>query len=197
MRRPRLLIHLKTILRNVLKDRLRKVTFKTVPIYILLALLVYYAKPQPVSFLFGLSLILPGEGLRLWAAGHLSKNREVTTTGPYAYVKNPLYLGTFLIMIGFCLLAGQWIILAAGLIVFFIYYVPFKKKREADRLREIFGAEWDEYDRSVPDYIPRFFPYERRGKHLWEWARVLSNSEHETAAITLIGVAIIGARFFI
>lgn len=180
-----------------MKERLRKVTLKTAPVYILSMALLFYARPQPRFFLIGLPLILSGESLRLWAAGHLSKNREVTTTGPYAYVKNPLYLGTFLMMIGFCLLAGQWLILAAGLIVFFIYYVPFKKKREADRLREIFGSEWDEYDRSVPDYIPRFSPYERRGRRLWEWARVLSNSEHETAAITLIGVAVIGARFFV
>lgn len=165
--------------------------------YILLALLVYYAKPQPGPFLIGLMLILSGEALRVWAAGHLSKNREVTTTGPYSYVKNPLYLGTFLITTGFCIMARQWILLATGLVVFFAYYVPFKKKRESDRLREIFGADWEEYDRSVPDYIPSLSPYPRRGRHPWEWSRVLSNSEHETAMITLIGVAIIGVRFFI
>ncbi|HEY5599222.1 MAG TPA: isoprenylcysteine carboxylmethyltransferase family protein [Candidatus Manganitrophaceae bacterium] len=180
-----------------MKERLRKVTVKTVPIYILMAVLVYYARPQLKFFLMGLPLIVAGELLRLWAAGHLSKNREVTTTGPYAYVKNPLYLGTFLIMIGFCLLASQWIILGVGLASFFVYYAPFKKKREADRLREIFGAAWDDYDRAVPDYIPRLSPYEKRGEHPWEWSRVQANSEQETALITLIGVAVVGVRFFI
>lgn len=181
---------------DILKNLLRKITVKTIPVYILMAALIYFARPKLSFFLVGLPLILGGEALRLWAAGHLSKNREVTTTGPYAHVKNPLYLGTFLIMIGFCLLASQWIILGVGLLAFFSYYVPFKKKAESDRLREIFGSAWDEYDRSVPDYVPRLTPYEKRGKHEWEWSRVVSNSEHETAVVTALGVLILSVRFF-
>lgn len=180
-----------------MKNLLRKITVKTIPVYLLMAVLVYLAKPTLGFFLFGLPLILIGEALRLWAAGHLSKNREVTTTGPYAYVKNPLYLGTFLIMVGFCLLASQWIILGVGLVAFFSYYAPFKKKAESDRLRQIFGAAWDDYDRSVPDYFPRLTPYEKRGRHPWEWSRVVSNSEHETAIVTLFGVLILSIRFFV
>jgi protein-S-isoprenylcysteine O-methyltransferase Ste14 len=167
-----------------------------VPVFTIILLLIVYARPQGHFFLGGLTLILIGEAGRLWAAGHLSKNREVTTTGPYAYVKNPLYIGTFLIMIGFCLLARQWVILAVGLVVFFFYYAPFKKKREAARLRDLFGSVWDEYDRSVPDYIPRFSPYEKKGAHQWAWARVLSNSEHQTAVSTLMGITILSLRLF-
>jgi len=180
-----------------LKALLRKITWKTIPVYILLVILIYYAQPRLISFVVGLPFILSGELLRLWAAGHLSKNREVTTTGPYAYVKNPLYLGTFLIMVGFCLLASQWIILGIGLVGFFSYYVPFKKKAESNRLRQIFGSSWDEYDRSVPDYIPRLTPYEKRGQHPWEWSRVVSNSEHETAVVTVLGILILSIRFFL
>lgn len=179
------------------KERFQKITIKTIPVFILIALLIIFARPQLPLFLVGVPLIAAGEVLRLWAAGHLSKNREVTTTGPYAYVKNPLYLGTFLIMVGFCFLASQWIILAVGLAGFFIYYAPFKKKAESDRLRQIFGSAWDDYDRSVPDYIPRLTSYEKRGQHRWEWSRVVSNSEHESALVTLTGVVILGARFFV
>jgi len=179
------------------KERFQKITIKTIPVFILIALLIIFARPQLPLFLVGVPFIAAGEVLRLWAAGHLSKNREVTTTGPYAYVKNPLYLGTFLIMVGFCFLASQWIILAVGLAGFFIYYAPFKKKAESERLRQIFGSAWDDYDRSVPDYIPRLTPYEKRGQHRWEWSRVVSNSEHESALVTLTGIFILGARFFI
>ncbi len=179
-----------------MKNLQSKITIKTVPVYILMAALIYFAQPKPIFFLVGVPIIFAGEALRLWAAGHLSKNREVTTTGPYSYVKNPLYLGTFLIMIGFCLLASQWIILGVGLLTFFSYYVPFKKKAESDRLREIFGSAWDDYDRSVPDYVPRLSPYEKRGQHAWEWSRVVSNSEHETAVLTALGVLILSMRFF-
>ena len=179
------------------KGRLRKITVKTIPVFVLIVLLIIFAEPKANLFFMGLPFILSGEILRLWAAGHLSKNREVTTTGPYSYVKNPLYLGTFLIMIGFCFLASQWMILLIGLAAFFAYYAPFKKKAEADRLREIFGPAWDDYDRSVPDYIPRLSPYEKKGQHRWDWSRVVSNSEHETAIVTVAGVVILGARFFI
>jgi len=166
-----------------------------VPVFILIVLLIFYARPQGKFFIGGLTIILIGEAFRLWAAGHLSKNREVTTTGPYAYVKNPLYIGTFLIMIGFCLLARQWIILSVGLAVFFLYYAPFKTKREADRLRSIFGSLWDEYDRSVPDYIPRLSAYQKRGAHRWSWDRVVSNSEHKTALSTMTGIVALALRF--
>lgn len=179
-----------------MKKLLRKVTVKTIPVYILMVVLILVARPKLSFFLAGFPLIILGELLRIWAAGHLSKNKEVTTTGPYAYVKNPLYLGTFLIMTGFCLLASQWIILGVGLLAFFSYYAPFKKKAESDRLRQIFGSAWDEYDRSVPDYLPRLSPYEKRGRHVWEWSRVVSNSEHETAVVTALGVLILSMRFF-
>lgn len=180
-----------------MKGIIRKITVKTVPVFVLIVLLIIYARPQVHFFIGGLTFILIGEAFRLWAAGHLSKNREVTTTGPYAYVKNPLYIGTFLVMIGFCLLARQWVILVVGLAIFFVYYAPFKKKREADRLREIFGAVWDEYDRRVPDYIPRFSPYEKKGRHHWKWSRVVSNSEHETAIAAMTGVVILAVRLFL
>ncbi|HIE65436.1 MAG: isoprenylcysteine carboxylmethyltransferase family protein [Nitrospira sp.] len=179
-----------------MRNLLQKITIKTVPVYFGIVLLFVYGTVQPHLFFMGVALILIGEAGRLWAAGHLRKNREVTTTGPYAYVKNPLYIGTFLIMVGFCFLAGQWIILSVGLAVFFFYYAPFKKKREAARLKNIFGSLWDEYDRSVPDYFPRLSPYKNRGSHQWAWGRVVSNSEHQTAVMTLAGIVALGLRLY-
>jgi len=178
-----------------MKWLLSKLTVRTIPLFALIVLLFVYAKPSLPLLLGGIPLILIGEALRLWAAGHLSKNKEVTTTGPYAYVKNPLYIGTFFAMVGFCLIAGQWPVLVLGLAVFFFYYAPYKKKVESDRLREIFGAAWDDYDRSVPDYIPKLKPYKNRGAHRWEWLRVVANSEHQTATSALTGIIIMAALF--
>ena len=87
----------------------------------------------------GLLVVAAGEAVRIWAAGHLYKNERVVTSGPYAYVKNPLYLGTFLIMVGFCMMASKFVFLAIGLVVFVAYYAPFKQRRESGRLRERFG----------------------------------------------------------
>ena len=101
--------------------RFKRVTLKTVPIYLALILLLIFARPTLGWLLVGLVFVLIGEALRIWAAGHLKKTKEVTTTGPYAYVKNPLYLGTLLILIGFCLMARNPYLLLIGLTFFFVY----------------------------------------------------------------------------
>ncbi len=178
-----------------MKWLLTKLTIRTVPLFVLIALLFVYAEPQALLLVGGIPLILVGEAVRLWAAGHLSKNKEVTTTGPYAYVKNPLYIGTFLVMVGFCMLAGHWQILVLGLGTFFFYYAPYKKKVESDRLRKIFGDVWDDYDRNVPHYIPKLTPYKDRGSHRWEWSRVVANSEHQTATSALTGLILMVVLF--
>ena len=182
---------------SYLKNKLQKITLKTIPVYIVAGLLVFFAKPTLPFFLTGLALVIPGELIRIWAAGHLRKNQEVTTTGPYAYVKNPLYLGTLLIMIGYCLMARNLILLFIGLAVFFLYYVPFKRQRESARLQERFGDAWTEYDWAVPDYLPRLIPYSKRSKHAWRGEVFLDNSEHETAIVVILVSVLIGLRFWL
>jgi protein-S-isoprenylcysteine O-methyltransferase Ste14 len=177
--------------------RLKRVTLKTLPIYVTLILLLIFAHPTPFWFLAGLLIVLPGEVLRIWAAGHLKKTREVTTTGPYAYVKNPLYLGTLLILIGFCIMARNLYLLLIGLVVFFAYYAPFKKKREGQRLYEHFGEAWTDYNQAVPDYLPKLTPYGKRGKGTWEWKWFYENSEDGTALAVLIGVFAVGLRYWL
>lgn len=176
--------------------RVKRVTVKTVPIYLALIFLIAMARPVWAWFIPGLVLVVLGEALRVWAAGHLKKTKEVTTTGPYAYVKNPLYLGTLLILVGFCFMAKNFYLLAVGLGVFFVYYAPFKKKREADRLREHFGEVWDRYDRAVPDYLPRLRPYAGRGSGLWEQKWFFENSEDGTLLAVAAGVLAVGLRFW-
>ncbi|HXC61088.1 MAG TPA: isoprenylcysteine carboxylmethyltransferase family protein [Nitrospiria bacterium] len=182
---------------SYLQKKLQKITFKTIPVYFGAVLLAIFAKPTLPFFLAGLALVIPGELIRIWAAGHLRKNQEVTTTGPYAYVKNPLYLGTLLIMIGYCLMARNLILLLIGLAVFSLYYVPFKRHRESARLQERFGDSWTEYDWAVPDYLPRLSPYPKRGAHPWRWKVFLDNSEHETAIVVLLMIILIGLRFWL
>lgn len=184
-------------------SRIRKVTIKIVVVYALIVVLLYYAQPRfdALSFI-GLGLLAVGQFIRFWACGHLVKNKNLTTTGPYAFVKNPLYIGTFLIMIGFCLIARNdefyvnWILLGAGVLVFLAYYIPYKKKREGDRLRKIFGEEWDAYDKAVPDYIPNIRPY---GKGEWKWSfrTMVENSELWTFIAVVSGVLAIYYRNFL
>lgn len=177
--------------------RLKRVTLKTVPIYLALILLLIFARPTLAWLLSGLVFVLIGEALRIWAAGHLKKTKEVTTTGPYAHVKNPLYLGTLLVLIGFCLMAQNLYLLLIGLTVFFVYYAPFKKKREGLRLFEHFGQAWVDYDRAVPDYLPSLRPYAGRGTGRWDWKWFYENSEDGTAMAVALGIIAVGLWFWL
>lgn len=169
----------------------QKVTVKTVPVYALAIALVWLARPVPRWFAAGVVIVLLGEAIRVWAAGHLYKNERVVTSGPYAYVKNPLYLGTFLIMVGLCMMASNYVLLAIGVAVFVVYYAPFKQRRESNRLRERFGDAWVRYDREVPAYVPRLTPYPDREEKPWQWSAFIRNDEHGTVAAVLLGIAVL------
>jgi len=176
--------------KGTLQYKLTKISAKTVLAAIVAVILFYLAKPGPAWFLAGALITAIGEALRLWAAGHLRKNKLLTTTGPYSYVKNPLYIGTLLITIGYSAMAKNVIIMIGGFVWFFIYYAPYKKKQENEKLISNFGQSWVEYDKAVPDYIPRFTPYPGRGTNRWSWDVVKENSEHETAIGVFIGFVV-------
>ena len=187
-------------------SRLRKITFKLLFVYALVIVVIFAADPKPdkwrhTHFWVGIGLLLASLWVRVWAAGHLVKNKVLTVTGPYAHVKNPLYIGTFLGMVGFAFLTiGQrhspwylhylnWIVLGLALLVFVAYYIPYKKKREGDRLHDLFGEAWDHFDKAVPDYFPKLTRYERAQDRPWSWAATCENSEQWTPFAMAIGVA--------
>jgi protein-S-isoprenylcysteine O-methyltransferase Ste14 len=109
--------------------------------------------PQSSAIALSLALVLPGLWLRAYAAGYVKKNRELTVTGPYAYIRNPLYLGSMLIAAGFAVALMNWpvaLVLACG---FALIYIPVIASEE-QFLRSTF-AGFDDYCRQVPRLIPR------------------------------------------
>ena len=122
--------------------------------FVLAAAYLWRARPSWQSLLEGAVFIVLGLGLRAVASGHLRKNTEVTASGPYAYVRNPLYLGSLLVAAGFAVAARDWW-LAAGMLAFFLaVYLPVILSEEA-WLRANF-PEFEEYARRVPRLWPRF-----------------------------------------
>jgi protein-S-isoprenylcysteine O-methyltransferase Ste14 len=117
---------------------------------------LYRHPSRPVAVLSSLALVLPGLWLRGYAAGYVKKNRELTQTGPYAYTRNPLYLGSILIAAGFAVALLSWVV-AIALVVFFVaIYVPVIASEERF-LRATF-ADFDAYCRRVPRLLPRLTP---------------------------------------
>jgi protein-S-isoprenylcysteine O-methyltransferase Ste14 len=118
---------------------------------------VWLAHPTRMSLLVGGLLLLPGLLLRALASGHVQKDKQLTITGPYAYTRNPLYLGSLILAAGFAVAARNWWIVASMLVVFAVIYIPVMAGEERF-LRHTF-PEYDDYARHVPRLLPRVTRY--------------------------------------
>jgi protein-S-isoprenylcysteine O-methyltransferase Ste14 len=128
-----------------------------VPLGFAFAVLYFWlARPTWRSLALGTVLILPGLLTRALASGHVRKNEALATSGPYAYTRNPLYLGSLLIGIGFAVASRSWWVGVVLVAMFFAIYVPVIRDEEKF-LREKF-PEFEEYARRVPRMLPRVVP---------------------------------------
>jgi len=125
--------------------------------FVLAALYLWLAQPSWKSMPLGVVLIVPGLLIRALAFGHVQTNEQLTTTGPYAYTRNPLYLGSLMLALGFAVAARSWSIAAGLLILFLGIYLPVIRAEETF-LRSRF-PEFDEYARQVPQLLPRPTPF--------------------------------------
>jgi protein-S-isoprenylcysteine O-methyltransferase Ste14 len=136
----------------------RIATRSRVPLGFLFAVAyLWWAHPTWISLAVGSLVIAIGLGIRAAASGHIRKNAQLAMTGPYAHTRNPLYLGSMVMAIGFILAArGIWIGVGA-LAMFLFIYVPVIQAEEA-YLRSAF-PEYLEYSAHVPRFWPRLTPY--------------------------------------
>ena len=118
---------------------------------------IWVAKPTPLSILLGTLVVLPGLALRGFASGYVKKDKELTTSGPYAYTRNPLYLGSILMAAAFAIASRSWWIVLIMALMFAVIYVPVISGEET-YLRNTF-PEYDEYARNVPRMFPRLTRY--------------------------------------
>jgi hypothetical protein len=112
--------------------------------------------PETEAIAWSLALVAPGLWLRGYAAGYVKKNQELTTTGPYAHVRNPLYLGSILIAAGFAVALESWAVGLALAVMFIAIYVPVIASEERF-LRATF-PEFSDYCARVPRLLPRLSP---------------------------------------
>lgn len=146
--------------------------------FVLAVLYVWLARPTGRSIVVGALIAIPGILLRALASGHVKKNEELTTSGPYAYTRNPLYLGSLIMAVGFALAARSLWILALMLAMFFAIYLPVIRSEETF-LRQKF-AGFDEYARNVPRLFLRLTPF---GNGSGSFSRGLYQQHREYNAI--------------
>ena len=125
--------------------------------------------------LIGSTLIIPGLAIRALASGHVQKNQRLTTTGPYAYTRNPLYLGSLILAVGFAISARNWWIGAGLVLIFLAIYLPVIRGEESF-LREQF-PEFAQYERQVPRLLPRLSSFgDAHGEFSWDLSGSIANT---------------------
>lgn len=153
-------------------------------------IIVIFARPTPGTLAAGVALVVVGEAIRIWAAGCISKNRELACTGPFAYVRNPLYVGSLLIGIGYCVMSGLWwsFLVMAGFYYWFYFGTIVS---EEEHLRSVLGDAYERYTQAVPRLIPRLSPWRGDGP-AFTWDRVWHNREYESiVGVTLFTLAFV------
>jgi protein-S-isoprenylcysteine O-methyltransferase Ste14 len=162
--------------------------------YAFIGALLILSRPDRLQLAVGAVFVAIGEGIRMWAAGHLVKSTRLITSGPYAYTQNPLYLGRLLILTGLAIAArapfylNLWA-LAAGYAVFFLYYMPRKVRVEGARLADLHGQAFEIYHGSVPVLFPRLRRHPSSESTPWSFRLMVRNQEPLVLAGLLVVMA--------
>src|SRR4029077_5953129 len=122
------------------------------------AIFILFARPRPLTLLIGAGISLVGLAIRAWASGHIRKNAALATSGPYAYTRNPLYLGSFLLGLGFTIGSGRWPLALLFGALFLGIYLPVMRV-ESLTLAEVFPDSYQRYAREVPLFFPQLRRY--------------------------------------
>ena len=110
-------------------------------------------EPHQLPLLIGAGIAAVGTLIRLWASGHVMKNKELATDGPYAYVRHPLYVGNILLLLGFSIASSLWWSYALMIALLFFYYPP-TIAYEDNKLKNFFGEPWIEWSKTTHALIP-------------------------------------------
>ena len=161
--------------------------------FVVAALFVWLARPSVASLLLGAVFVAMGLLLRGWASGHLQKNERLATTGPYAYTRNPLYLGSLTLAVGFAVAARSWwvaLILAAMFVTIYLPVIGGEEKYLAQRFPE-FAA----YAHEVPRLVPRLNP-QGKASGTFSWALYGKHREYHATLGSVAILAVLVLKLF-
>lgn len=170
--------------------RLRAVWLIVIPFF-------WLSTPTPTALAVGVGLAILGLWIRGWSAGTIHKDEELTTTGPYAFTRNPLYLGSFFIGLGVSFAGGHWIWPA----IFLVFYATVYTRTmagETRHLSDLFPERYAEYAAEVPGFLPRLTPYRASGGGTggFCWAQYRRNREWEAALGAVAAFAVLAAKAY-
>lgn len=155
--------------------------------FLLVAAFVYLSDPNARSLAFGMPFSVLGMIIRGWAAGHLAKNERLATSGPYAYLRNPLYVGTLLVAAGLVIASGRLLLAVLFAAVFLLVYLPVIELEE-QHLRKLFPSYAD-YAKRVPMLRPRLRA--SSSSEAFRWRLYLRNQEYQALGGFVAGILLL------
>lgn len=167
--------------------------------YLFFLFLLFLAEPTVLSYWVGLFVILFGEVIRIWAAGYIVKDELLIKNGPYQLVRNPLYLGSFLIGLGAVIIGrSPWFLLAFALIFLSTYLPAILKEKKF--LAKKFADDYPDYQKTVPSFFPKFRVLKKNllsealSRGGFSWKRVKKNKEFHTWFALFLILMILGLK---
>ncbi len=172
------------------KDRFKRCfKFRFAVLYPLSAYLVLFVIPDDRSINSGLGFIVLGLLIRIWANGYAVKTQELTTCGPYAFLRHPLYLGTMLLFIGFVVMLKIYLLgLISFILVSIVYFNTIKKEEQL--LLNLFKQSYLDYKKNVPLIFPRFSAYKGQKSWGFSFKRLIKSQEYKLFIWVIILVII-------
>ena len=156
-------------------------------IAILFVLLVsLLGEPQQTLLYVGAGIAFVGEAIRMWASGHVKKNKVLATDGPYAFVRHPLYVGNILLLLGFSLASSLWWSGPLMLFLLFFYYPP-AISYEDNKLHQAFGEQWEQWSKNIHALIPSFRRRAGTTSSTWSFKQSMMQNGEPIIVAYLIG----------
>lgn len=143
------------------------------------------------AFWYGAPIAVLGELIQMWAGSQLHKDKHLTISGPYSHVRNPMYIGRFILGLGFFIMTLNPYLIS-GYVVLFAAYAHMRVNREESRLKVIFAPDYQHYCSEIRRWLPRLRPYSRSESKNASWAQVCANHEN----INMIGVLVVLAAVY-
>lgn len=142
-------------------------------------------QPNIDMLIAGSAVALVGELIRLWASGHVKKNKVLATDGPYAYVRHPLYVGNILILMGFSMASMLWWSYPLMIFLLLFYYPP-AISYEDNKLKNFFGEEWENWSKNIHALVPSFSKKEDTEKSDWSFKQSLFQNLEPVIVLYLV-----------
>lgn len=162
--------------------------------YVFTIVFLVFCRPTVALLAAGIAIAIVGLLIRAWACGHLRKGRELDVSGPYGYTRNPLYLGSLLITIGFAVASGVWWLGLIAVIFFASIYWPVINV-ETVELAKVIGNEYEEYAANVPVFLPRVSRWKKSARR-FDFQLYLKNREYNAALGVLAAAVILGIKAY-